>query len=67
MKNVIESIHENMLTVTKYNVLDKLPDPFLFDDGRRVATKEDWEARRTELYRSVIELQYGTMPPSPNF
>ena len=67
MKNVIESIHENMLTVTKYNVLDKLPDPFSFDDGRRVATKEDWEARRAELYRSVIELQYGTMPPEPEF
>ncbi len=58
-------VDENMLNVTEYHVLDKLPDPFLFHDGTRVQTKEDWQKRKKEMYRDVIELQYGTMPPKP--
>ena len=54
-----------MLDITEYKVLGKLPDPFLFDDGTPVKTKEDWKKRRKELYKTVIELQYGTMPPKP--
>lgn len=60
-------IHENLIEITKYTIDGKLPDPFLFDDGTRVATKEDWVRRREEMYKTVIELQYGTMPPKPEF
>jgi hypothetical protein len=54
-----------MLNITEYKVLGKLPDPFIFDDGTPVKTKADWEKRRKEIYKTAIELQYGTMPPKP--
>lgn len=60
-------VDENTIKVTKYEVMGKLPDPFLFDDGTRVKTKEDWEKRRREMYKTAVELQYGTMPPEPEF
>lgn len=55
------------IKITKYEVLGKLPDPFKFDDGSDVKTKEDWSKRRKEIYKTAIELQYGTMPPEPEF
>lgn len=63
----MNEVNERMLTITKYEPLGKLPDPFLFDDGHRVTDPAEWAARRQELYKSVIELQYGTMPPAPEF
>lgn len=61
------AVHEDLIKVTEYKVLGKLPDPFLMDDGTRVATAADWEKRREEMYKSVVELQYGTQPPAPEF
>jgi len=55
------------MKITKYETLGKLPDPFLFADGSRVRSAADWERRRQELYAPVIELQYGGMPPEPEF
>lgn len=55
------------LEVVSYEPLGKLPDLFRFEDGREVKTLEDWKERRQELYRSAVELQYGTMPPEPEF
>ncbi|MBR5680730.1 MAG: hypothetical protein IKX19_08750 [Clostridia bacterium] len=55
------------MKITKYEVLGKLPDPFTFADGRKVRNTADWEERRRELYGPVIELQYGGMPPEPEF
>lgn len=63
----METIHENMLQIIKYEVLAPLPDPFVRKDGRRITSPDEWEARRRELYSDVIELQYGTMPPQPEF
>lgn len=51
--------------ITSVDTLGPLPDLFRFNDGRRVATREDWERRRGELYDTAITLQYGTMPPPP--
>ncbi|MBO4356043.1 MAG: hypothetical protein J5850_04235, partial [Clostridia bacterium] len=45
----------------------KLPDPFTFENGDSVKTKDDWEKRRSELFKSVVEIQYGKMPPEPEF
>ena len=56
---------ENLIKITKYDVLGKLPDPFTFEDGRKVSSKEDWEERRKEFYKTAVELQYGTIPPKP--
>jgi len=43
----------------------QLPDPFLFADGRRVASVDDWNARRKELLDVILERQYGKLPPAP--
>jgi hypothetical protein len=45
--------------------IKKFPDPFLMKDGRRVATKEDWQARRKEILEQMLDLQYGTQAPAP--
>ena len=42
-----------------------LPDLLRFDDGRPVAAPADWEARRAEVARHVVDLQYGRLPPMP--
>lgn len=55
----------DMLRIDSYEVLGRLPDPFRFDDGHRMTSPAEWPARRRELYRYCIELQYGIQPP-PN-
>ena len=61
------NVHENLLHVTKYEVLGKLPDLFTFDNGAPVKTPADWGKRRGEIYKTAVELQYGTLPPAPEF
>ncbi|MBE6560640.1 MAG: hypothetical protein E7662_05900 [Ruminococcaceae bacterium] len=51
----------------KMDVLAPLPDVFMKADGTRVASPEEWEEHRKELYRTAVELQYGGMPPEPEF
>ncbi|MBO5926758.1 MAG: hypothetical protein J6Q38_04305, partial [Clostridia bacterium] len=55
------------LKVLNYELKGELPNPFIFDDGKIVKTKSDWEKRRKEMYKSTIDLQFGTMPPKPEF
>jgi pimeloyl-ACP methyl ester carboxylesterase len=43
----------------------ELPDPFVFADGSRVKTAQDWERRRQELKDLVLGYEYGRMPPPP--
>jgi len=47
-------------------VLGRLPDPFLFNDGTRVKTADDWKRRRKEIIDSAVELEFGGMPPIPD-
>ena len=63
----VNNVHEGTTKILKYELLEKLPDPFLFRDGSRVKTKEDWTRRREEIYENVVDLQFGTMPPKPEF
>lgn len=44
---------------------NKLPNPFLFEDGRKVNSVEDWSNRRKEIFDLIIDIQYGGMPPIP--
>lgn len=60
-------VNENTLHITEYELLEKLPDLFRMENGKKVQTREDWEARRKELFRTAVELQYGTQPPAPEF
>lgn len=48
-----------------FPAVEKLPDPFLFLDGSRVATKEDWRHRREEILDLVLSIQYGHLPEAP--
>ncbi|HEV2295675.1 MAG TPA: hypothetical protein VGR35_17640 [Tepidisphaeraceae bacterium] len=50
---------------TKPKVLGELPNPFVFTDGRRVNTPDDWRARREELLELILHHQYGHLPPAP--
>ena len=58
---------EKTIKVTEYNVLGELPDPFLKPDGTRASSIEEYEELKKEHYKSVVELQYGTIPPKPEF
>lgn len=58
-------VNKDALTVDSCEVLGKLPDPFIADDGHRIRDVNEWKNRRQEMYRTVIELQYGTIPPKP--
>jgi hypothetical protein len=44
---------------------EELPDPFRFNDGRRVSSRDDWPARRKELLDSILTIEYGHLPPPP--
>ena len=56
---------ENLIEVTKYDVLGSLPNPFLMENGEIADTPQKWEQRRREIYKTAVELQYGTIPPKP--
>ena len=58
---------EKTIKVTEYKVLGELPDAFLKSDGTRASSIEEYEELKKEHYKSVVELQYGTMPPKPEF
>jgi len=58
---------DTMLQVTSYEVLGTLPDVLTKNNGDRVVTAADWQERRAEIYKTAVELQYGTMPPAPEF
>lgn len=56
---------DDLTPVVSYDVLGELPDPFAMDDGSRVKSHADWERRRREIFKTAVELQYGTIPPKP--
>jgi hypothetical protein len=55
----------NFPSVEQLPVIKGLPDPFLFNDGTRVKTREDWPRRRTEIEAAILHYEYGRMPPAP--
>ena len=67
MRSIFDTVNEDMLKITEYKLLGKLPDPFLKDNGERISSPEEWEERRKEIYKTAVELQYGTQPPEPEF
>ncbi|KDQ11090.1 carbohydrate-binding module family 1 protein [Botryobasidium botryosum FD-172 SS1] len=44
---------------------DNLPDPFLFPDGRRTATVNDWQCRRSQLAALIQGYEAGSIPGKP--
>ena len=58
---------EDTIRVTEYKLAGKLPNPFIFEDGSVVKDGADWEERRKEVLKTAVDLQYGEMPPAPEF
>lgn len=50
--------------VARLSAVRELPDPFLFQEGTRVRTRDDWAKRRAEIQALVLHYQYGTLPPA---
>lgn len=46
-------------------VIPGLPDPLVFNDGRRVTTAAQWRQRREEIKALFEQNVYGHMPPAP--
>ena len=63
----MENTAKKPLEITRYELLGKLPDPFTLDSGERITKPEQWEKRRKEIYKTAVELQYGTLPPKPEY
>jgi len=47
-------------------VVEQLPDLFMFADGKRVRTIEDWKQRRKEMKAILQYYEYGHLPPRPD-
>ncbi|KAF2180808.1 carbohydrate esterase family 15 protein [Zopfia rhizophila CBS 207.26] len=41
----------------------KLPNPFRFEDGTNVTTKEQWKCRQEEMKRLIVRYELGDLPP----
>jgi hypothetical protein len=41
---------------------DPLPDPLVMKDGTPVETATQWEARRAEMLKDILAIQFGHMP-----
>ena len=54
-------------TLKQMTLLSPLPDLFTLANGQRVRNAEDWEIRRAEMMDLAVGLQYGGMPPQPEF
>ncbi|KAI1192508.1 hypothetical protein F5X97DRAFT_340245 [Nemania serpens] len=44
----------------------KLPDPFTFSDGRKVATQDEWKCRQAEISKMLQQYELGDYPPPPD-
>lgn len=60
-------IHEDLIKITKYDVFGKLPNLFKFNDGTDVKTPEDFERKKEEIKKDAFPIQYGDLPPEPEF
>ncbi len=45
--------------------IKQLPDPFLFSDGSRVKSTEDWSRRREQIKSQLLYYEFGRMAPPP--
>lgn len=44
----------------------QLPDPFTFEDGKKVASQADWTCRQQEINKLLQQYELGTYPPPPD-
>ncbi len=46
-------------------LIKPFPDPFVKNNGKRVASVAEWEARRQEIKKIILDFEYGIMPGPP--
>jgi hypothetical protein len=51
-----------MTPISKLATTRELPDPFKMANGKRITSKDQWPARRAEIMRQVLEIEYGRVP-----
>lgn len=44
-------------------IIKAFPDPFILNNGSRVQTEADWLIRRMEIKDTLLNLEYGHLPP----
>ncbi|TXT61288.1 MAG: hypothetical protein BAJALOKI2v1_40082 [Promethearchaeota archaeon] len=52
--------------IDKPRIIKEFQDPFLFNNGTRVVSDDDWFARREEIKQTLLNNEYGTIPKAPN-
>lgn len=53
-------------TLDKLPAVALLPDPFVFENGRRSVKFNDWECRRNEIRAQIEHYEIGRKPPKPD-
>ncbi|CAG9940066.1 unnamed protein product [Clonostachys rosea f. rosea IK726] len=43
-----------------------LPDPFVFADGTRVTSVDQWSCRQQEILNAYQQYEFGDLPPAPS-
>lgn len=46
-------------------VVEEMPNPFQFEDGRLVTSLADWPELHAEMLERVLRYEYGHVPPAP--
>ncbi len=67
MKETLNNMRNDKIQIKSCEVLSELPDLFVLNNGDKVETIEQWARKRQEMIASAVDLQYGTMPPDPEF
>lgn len=57
---------KTLIKIKKRNRTGVLPDIFTFENGEKMVLPDQWEMRRREIQKNVIDIQYGTLPPKPD-
>ena len=55
----MKEIYEGITKVIKYELLGKLPNSFVFNNGEKVKTVNDWNERKKEIYEKLSYLSYA--------
>lgn len=63
--SIVESQSTLSPPASRLPVNKQFPDPFMMQDGQRVANKRDWNERRKEIISLVLGYEYGHTPPKP--
>lgn len=49
----------------KVEFLGKMPDPFFLNENGTRMTPEEWNLKRDEIKKKVVEMEFGEIPPRP--